>query len=67
MTFGQAWYLRRELGGKLEGRATLDAARATHLAGVRAMFLDRFTPEEQELLGGFWERVGVGGTGGPGC
>jgi len=25
MTFGQAWYLRRELGGKLEGRATLDA------------------------------------------
>jgi putative peptidoglycan lipid II flippase len=25
MTFGQAWYLRRELGGQLEGRATLDA------------------------------------------
>ena len=25
MTVGQAWYLRRELGGRLEGRATLDA------------------------------------------
>ncbi len=24
MTFGQAWYLRRELGGQLEGRATVD-------------------------------------------
>ncbi len=50
-----------------KGRATLDAARATHLAGVRAMFLDRFTPEEQELLGGFWERVGSGGSSGSGC
>lgn len=40
-----------------KGRRTLDAARATHLEGVRAMFLDCFTPEEQELLGGFWERV----------
>jgi len=50
-----------------KGRATLDAARATHLAGVRAMFLDRFTPEEQELLGGFWERVGSGGSNGCGC
>ncbi len=50
-----------------KGRATLDAARATHLAGVRAMFLDRFTPQEQELLGGFWERVGSGGSNGCGC
>jgi len=46
-----------------KGRKTLDAARATHLAGVRAMFLDRFTPDEQELLGGFWERVGASGSG----
>ncbi len=45
------------------GRTTLDAARATHLAGVRAMFLDRFTPEEQELLGAFWDRVDSGGCG----
>jgi len=50
-----------------KGRTTLDAARATHLAGVRAMFLDRFTPEEQELLGGFWDRVGVDAAGGSGC
>lgn len=40
-----------------KGRETLDAARATHLAGVRAMFLEHFTPEEQEQLGGFWDRV----------
>jgi len=42
-----------------KGRTTLDAARATHLAGVRAMFLDCFTPQEQALLGGFWERLDV--------
>jgi putative peptidoglycan lipid II flippase len=39
MTFGQAWYLRRELGGQLEGRATVDAvvrilAASALLAGV---------------------------------
>ncbi len=39
------------------GRAKLDAARATHLAGVRAMFLGHFTPEEQQQLGSMWERV----------
>ncbi|MDQ3630840.1 MAG: MarR family transcriptional regulator [Actinomycetota bacterium] len=43
-----------------KGRAKLAAARATHLAGVRAMFLDHFTVPEQELLGGFWERLGAG-------
>ena len=40
-----------------EGRAKLDVARATHLASVRDRFLDRFTPEELELLGEVWERV----------
>ncbi len=50
-----------------KGRQTLDAARATHLAGVRAMFLDCFTPAEKEQLGGFWERVGASGLGSPGC
>lgn len=40
-----------------KGRDTLDEARATHLAGVRALFLERFTPAEQELLGDFWERA----------
>lgn len=44
-----------------KGRETLDAARATHLAGVRAMFLSHFTPAEQELLGDFWERTGAPG------
>ena len=39
MTFGQAWYLRRELGGELEGRETVDAvtrivAASALLAGV---------------------------------
>ena len=40
-----------------EGRKVLDAARATHLAGVRAMFLSHFTPAEQEQLGSFWDRT----------
>jgi DNA-binding MarR family transcriptional regulator len=39
------------------GRAKLRAARATHLAGVRAMFLDRFTPQELDQMGDAWERV----------
>ncbi len=39
------------------GREKLQAARVTHLAGVRALFLDRFTPEELEMLGGAWDRV----------
>ena len=39
------------------GRERLAAARMTHLAGVRAMFLDLFTPEELALLGGAWDRV----------
>lgn len=39
------------------GREKLCAARATHLAGVRALFLDRFTPAELDLLGEAWERV----------
>ena len=39
------------------GREKLAAARVTHLAGVRALFLERFTPEELELLGNAWDRV----------
>ena len=39
------------------GRERLAAARAALLAGVRAMFLDLFTPEELELLGLSWDRV----------
>jgi DNA-binding MarR family transcriptional regulator len=39
------------------GRAKLAAARRVHLEGVRTLFLDRFTPEEQRVLGEFWERL----------
>ncbi len=39
------------------GREKLAAARVTHLAGVRALFLDRFTPQELDLLGNAWDRV----------
>ncbi len=40
-----------------DGRRTLEAARATHLAGVRALFLNHFSAEEQELLGRLFDRV----------
>jgi DNA-binding MarR family transcriptional regulator len=39
------------------GRESLRTARRTHLAGVRALFLSRFTSDELRLLGAFWERV----------
>jgi len=39
------------------GREKLCGARATHLAGVRAMFLDLFSAEELELFGAAWDRV----------
>jgi DNA-binding MarR family transcriptional regulator len=48
------------------GARKLQAARATHLSGVRSMFLDHFTPEEQELLGSAWERLLLGGVDAPG-
>lgn len=40
-----------------KGRETLDAARATHLGGVRQMFLQHFSAAEQEQLGDVWDRV----------
>ena len=51
------------------GRRKLDAARATHLAGVRSLFLAHFSAEEQEVLGAAWERVlpGVGAAPGAPC
>jgi DNA-binding MarR family transcriptional regulator len=45
-----------------QGRERLAAARATHLAGVRTMFLDHFAPEELEALAGYWERVVPGAS-----
>jgi DNA-binding MarR family transcriptional regulator len=51
------------------GREQLGAARATHIAGVRALYLDHFTPEEQEALGRAWERLlpGAAVEHDPGC
>jgi DNA-binding MarR family transcriptional regulator len=39
------------------GRSRLDAARRTHLAGVRRHFLDHLSETEQEQLGAIWERL----------
>jgi DNA-binding MarR family transcriptional regulator len=39
------------------GHEKLAAARATHLAGVRSLFLDHLTPQEQDVLGDVWARV----------
>jgi DNA-binding MarR family transcriptional regulator len=39
------------------GREKLEAARETHLAGVRELFLSRFSDEELDALGSAWDRV----------
>lgn len=39
------------------GAAKLKAARGTHLAGVRRLYLDLLTPAEQDALGECWEQV----------
>ncbi len=39
------------------GLLRLREAHPTHLAGVRRLFLSRFTDRELETLGGFWDRV----------
>jgi DNA-binding MarR family transcriptional regulator len=39
------------------GRRKLDAARTTHLDGVRSMFLSVLSDEEQEALGRLWKRL----------
>jgi DNA-binding MarR family transcriptional regulator len=43
-----------------EGRELFRRARKTHLDGVRALFLEHFSPEELRTLAGFWERVQPG-------
>ena len=40
-----------------EGRRLFDAARRTHLDGVRALFLDRFSRDELRTLGGLWQEL----------
>jgi len=51
------------------GAEQLAVARRTHLAGVRALFLDHLSEEEQELLGELWARMlpGVGEAPAPRC
>jgi DNA-binding MarR family transcriptional regulator len=40
-----------------EGRELFDAARRTHLDGVRALFLDRFSRDELRALGELWQKL----------
>jgi DNA-binding MarR family transcriptional regulator len=44
------------------GEAKLAEARATHIAGVRELFLQRLTREQQELLGEVWAAVVPGAS-----
>jgi DNA-binding MarR family transcriptional regulator len=39
------------------GAEKLTAARRTHLAGVRAFYLDRLTADDQRALGDAWDRI----------
>jgi DNA-binding MarR family transcriptional regulator len=39
------------------GGEKLDAARATHLATVRRLFLSHFSPDELDQLGEAWDRL----------
>ncbi|MDP9227531.1 MAG: MarR family transcriptional regulator [Actinomycetota bacterium] len=39
------------------GRARLEEARSTHLAGVRRLFLDRLEEPERERLAATWDRL----------
>ncbi|MET0973647.1 MAG: MarR family transcriptional regulator [Thermoleophilaceae bacterium] len=39
------------------GRELFDAARRTHLDGVRALFLDRYSRDELRTLGGLWQKL----------
>jgi DNA-binding MarR family transcriptional regulator len=48
------------------GYEKLNAARETHLANVRALFLDKLSPEEQDILGDIWARVLPGAVGAAG-
>jgi DNA-binding MarR family transcriptional regulator len=48
------------------GAEKLDAARATHLAGVRSLFLQHFSEAELDALSDAWERVIPGAASAPG-
>jgi len=40
-----------------KGRRLFDAARRTHLEGVRARFLSRFSREELRAMGALWQKL----------
>jgi DNA-binding MarR family transcriptional regulator len=40
-----------------KGRRLFDAARRTHLDGVRARFLSRFSRDELRTLGALWQKL----------
>jgi DNA-binding MarR family transcriptional regulator len=40
-----------------KGRRLFDAARRTHLDGVRALFLSRFSRDELRALGALWQKL----------
>ena len=42
------------------GRERFDAARSTHLAGVRERFLDKLSDAEMKMLASTWERLRPG-------
>jgi DNA-binding MarR family transcriptional regulator len=44
------------------GREAFDAARATHLAGVRQRFLEQFDCDDLRRMAGYWERLVPGAT-----
>jgi DNA-binding MarR family transcriptional regulator len=48
------------------GRRKLDAARVTHLAGVRSQFVQHFSEDELEALGAAWDRLLPGAVNAPG-
>ncbi len=47
----------------VEGRQVFDAARETHLRGVRERFLSHFSEGDLATMGEFWERVQPGAAG----
>lgn len=47
-----------------EGEARFRAVRPTHLAGVRRLFLDRLSADDQRALREAWESLGVGASAG---
>jgi DNA-binding MarR family transcriptional regulator len=48
-----------------EGRELFDAARKTHLAGVRQRFLSHFSENDLATMAEFWDRVRPGASSAP--